>query len=61
MKKKKRKTAKYNEVEDYQDIERGGQRRNQRKKKRYNEKRYLKDMVDGAIDPDDYQDYMEAG
>tara|TARA_Y100000004_G_C8587495_1_gene275034 strand:- start:248 stop:442 length:195 start_codon:yes stop_codon:yes gene_type:complete len=51
----------YNEYEDYQDMNKGGQRKQQRKNQRRNEKKYLNDVVRGDIDPDDYQDYMEAG
>jgi len=61
--KRKNKKAKrtYNEYEDYQDMNKGGQRKQQRKNQRRNEKKYLNDVVRGDIDPDDYQDYMEAG
>ena len=51
----------YNDNEDYQDIAKSGQRKQQRKNQRRNEKRYLDDVVRGDVDPDDYQDYMEAG
>jgi len=51
----------YNEYEDYQDMNKGGQRRQKRKNQRRNEKKYLKDVVRGDVDADDYQDYMEAG
>ena len=63
MAKKKNKKAKrtYNEYEDYQDMNKGGHRKQQRKNQRRNEKKYLNDVVRGDIDPDDYQDYMEAG
>ena len=61
MAEKKNKKNHYNENEDYQDINRGGQRKQQRKKKRHSEKKYLKDVVGGSIDPDDYQDYIESG
>ncbi len=62
MAKKKNKSNNKNfDHEDYQDINRGGNRKQQRKKQRKNEKRYLDDVVRGNIDPDDYQDYMEAG
>ena len=57
---KKQKHA-YSEHEDYQDMNKGGQRRQKRKNQRRNEKRYLKDVVRGEVDSDDYQDYMEAG
>ena len=63
MAKRKNKKAKrnYNEYEDYQDMNKGGQRKQQRKNQRRNEKKYLGDVVRGDIDPEDYQDYMEAG
>ena len=61
MAEKKNKRNRYNENEDYQDINRGGQRKQQRKNKRHSEKRHLKDVQRGEIDPDDYQDYIESG
>ena len=63
MAKRKNKKAKrsYNEHEDYQDMNKGGQRKQQRKHQRRNEKKYLNDVVRGDVDPEDYQDYMEAG
>ena len=42
-------------------MNKGGQRKQQRKNQRRNEKKYLKDVVRGDVDPEDYQDYMEAG
>ena len=62
MAKKKNKNNNRNyEHEDYQDIDRGGNRKQKRKNQRKNEKKYLNDVVRGDVDPDDYQDYMEAG
>ena len=61
MAKKKNNNNRNYEHEDYQDIDRGGNRKQKRKNQRRNEKKYLNDVVRGDVDPDDYQDYMEAG
>ena len=58
---KNKKPSRTNENEDYQDIAKGGSRKQKRKNQRRNEKKYLKDVVRGDVDPEDYQDYMEAG
>lgn len=50
----------YNEYEDIRDMNRGGQRKSKRKRKRHNEKKYLDGVVNGEIDPDAYQDFIEA-
>jgi len=60
-KKRNQKNNLYNEYEDVRDMNRGGQRKSKRKRKRYNEKKYLDGVVRGDIDPDAYQDYMEGG
>ena len=42
-------------------MNRGGQRKEKRKKKRHSEKKYLDGVANGDIDPDVYQDYMDGG
>lgn len=51
----------YNEYEDARDMNRGGQRKSKRKRKRYSEKKHLDGVMNGEIDPDAYEDFMDGG
>tara|TARA_R110000851_G_scaffold304924_1_gene462883 strand:- start:286 stop:414 length:129 start_codon:yes stop_codon:yes gene_type:complete len=42
-------------------MNRGGQRKSKRKRKRYSEKKHLDGVMNGEIDPDAYEDFMDGG
>lgn len=62
-KKRNQNNKSYNEYEDVRDMNRnrGGERKSKRKRKRYSEKKHLDGVVNGEIDPDAYEDFMDGG